>query len=103
MATKAASKSEIFQRIVDATGLKRKDVASVFDALKDAIQKELGKKGPGMFTLPGLLKIVRVHKPATPAREGMNPFTKQMQTFKAKPARNIVRAKALKSLKDMVK
>src|SRR5438132_1104104 len=102
MATKSATKSEIYERIIKTTGLKKKEVASVFDALTTVIKSELGKKGPGVFALPGLIKIVRVHKPATPAREGVNPFTKEPTTFKAKPARNIVRAKALKSLKDMV-
>jgi hypothetical protein len=52
--------------------------------------------------VPGLLKLRLVHKPATPARKGINPFTKQEQLFKAKRARNVVKAQPLKSLKDMV-
>jgi nucleoid DNA-binding protein len=104
MATvKAATKSEIYQELCQATGLTRKQVASVFDGLTELVKRDLGKKGPGLFTIPGLLKIKRVHKPATKAREGINPFTKEPTTFKAKPARNVVKAQPLKSLKDMVK
>jgi hypothetical protein len=56
-----------------------------------------------MFTLPGLAKLKLVRKPATKARQGVNPFTKQPQMFKAKPARNIVRIRALKTLNELVK
>src|SRR6266850_1722353 len=100
---KAATKSEIFQKISQETSLSRKQVASVFDALGKLIKQELGKKGPGIFTVPGLLKLKRISKPATPARKGINPFTKEEMMFKAKPARNVVKALPLKSLKEMVK
>ncbi|HEV3257124.1 MAG TPA: HU family DNA-binding protein [Gemmataceae bacterium] len=100
---KAATKSETYQALCQATGLSRKQVASVFDNLTELIKRDLGKKGPGVFTLPGLLKLKRVTKPATKARKGINPFTKQEQMFKAKPARNVVKALPLKSLKEMVK
>jgi nucleoid DNA-binding protein len=100
---KARSKSETYQAIAESAGLNRKQVAAVFDALTNLIKNDLGKKGPGVFTLPGLLKIKRITKPATKARMGINPFTKQEQMFKAKPARNVVKALALKNLKDMVK
>ena len=68
----------------------------------DLVAKELGKKGPGIFVLPGLLKLKVVRKPATKAKQGVNPFTKEPMTIKAKPARNVVRAVALKSLKELV-
>jgi nucleoid DNA-binding protein len=100
---KPATKSETYQKLATATGLSRKQVASVFDALGNVVKNDLGKKGPGVVTIPGLLKLVRVTKPAVPARRGINPFTKQEQMFKAKPARNVVKARALKALKDMVK
>jgi nucleoid DNA-binding protein len=100
---KAATKSAIFQELATETGLSRKQVADVFEALAKAIKRDLGKKGPGVFTVPGLLKLKLVRKPATKARKGINPFTKQEQMFKAKPARNVVKALPLKSLKDMVK
>jgi nucleoid DNA-binding protein len=100
---KPATKSEILAGVADTTGLSRKQVASVLDALSSHIKSALGKKGPGIFAVPGLLKITVVHKPAVPARKGINPFTKQEQMFKAKPARRLVKVKPLKSLKDMVK
>lgn len=99
---KAATKSEIFSEISKTTELSRKQVQSVFDALHELIARDVGKKGPGIFTLPGLVKITRVFKPATKEREGIDPFTKQPRIFKAKPARNVVKARPLKNLKDMV-
>jgi nucleoid DNA-binding protein len=100
---KARTKSETYNALAEATGLTRKQVASVLDGLTNIVREELGKKGPGIFTLPGLLKIKRVTKPATKERMGRNPFTGQEQLFKAKPARNVVKAQPLKSLKEMVK
>ena len=99
---KAATKSEILTSVAEATELSRKQVASVFDALSDQIKSALGKKGPGVFALPRLLKITVVHKPATPARKGINPFTKEKMVFKAKPASKKVRALPLKALKAFV-
>lgn len=98
---KPTTKSEIFNFIAEKTNLKRKDVAAVFDALNDLIARDL-KRGPGVVNLAGLMKIKVVNKPATPAREGINPFTKERVMFKAKPARNVVKVQALKNLKDMV-
>ena len=98
---KPATKSQILSNVAEATQLTRKQVASVFDALSDQIKVAVGKKGPGVFALPGLLKIVVVHKPATPRRKGINPFTKEEQIFKAKPARRVVKVRPLKALKDM--
>ena len=102
-AAKAPSKSEILVNIANATELSRKQVASVFDALSEQIKGSLGKKGPGLFVVPGLMKVIMVQKPAVKARKGINPFTKQEQMFKAKPARKVVKVRPLKSLKDMVK
>jgi len=81
--------------------LSRKQVSSVFDALSDLIKKNIGKKGPGMFVVPGLLKIMVIQKPAVKAHKGINPFTKEEVMFKAKPARRVVKVRPLKSLKDM--
>ena len=101
---KPMNKSAVYQELADETGLSRKQVAAVFDALSGKVLKrELGKKGPGVFVLPGLLKLRLIKKPATKARKGVNPFTKEEVMFKAKPARNVVKAQPLKSLKDMVK
>ena len=71
-----------------------------FESLNGVIKKSL--RGGGLFTIPGLLKLRVVKKPATKAREGVNPFTGQKMMFKAKPASKKVRAVALKSLKSMV-
>ena len=100
---KAPNKSEILKSISETTKLSRKQVASVMEAMHALIGKNLGKKGPGIFVLSGLLKIVTISKPAVPARKGINPFTKQEQMFKAKPARKVIKIRALKSLKDAVK
>ncbi len=96
---KAPSKSEVFKGISDKTGVSRKDVKAVFEELSAQIGKNL-KKG-GLFTVPGLAKIFVKQVPAKPAREGINPFTKQMQMFKAKPAKRVVKVRPLKALKDM--
>jgi nucleoid DNA-binding protein len=99
---KPASKSEVFANIATATGLTKKQVASVFEALTAEITKALGKKGSGVFQIPGLAKIIRKDIPAKPARKGIDPFTKQMKDFPAKPARKSVRIRPLKGLKSMV-
>ena len=96
------TKSEILGVLAETTGLSKKDVSSVFASLSDLIGKDVGKKGCGLFTVPGLLKIRRSNKPATKARKGINPFTGEETTFKAKPARNVVKIRPLKALKDMV-
>ncbi|MFQ5424454.1 MAG: HU family DNA-binding protein [Phycisphaerae bacterium] len=100
--SKPRTKSEIFRELSDRTGLPRTDVVSVFDQMSTLIKSDLGKKGPGVFTVPGLLKIKVVRKPAKKARRGINPFTGEEMMFKAKPARNVVKAAALKGLKDLV-
>lgn len=100
---KPVSKSAMYQSLADATGLTRKQIASVFDELTNLIKRDVGKKGPGVFALPGLLKIKRVTKPATKARQGRNPATGEPMMIKAKPARTVVRAQPLKNLKEMVK
>jgi nucleoid DNA-binding protein len=100
---KHSSKSEILARIAASTELSRKQVSSVFDALSTDIQQSLGKKGPGVFVVPGLMKINVIQKPAVKARKGINPFTKQEQMFKAKPARKVVKVRPLKALKEMAK
>ena len=100
---KSPTKSEIYSNIADDTGLTKKDVAAVFESLSGQIKKSLaGRGGPGMFTMPGLLKMRVVKKAATKARKGVNPFTGEEMMFKAKPASKTVKVAALKGLKDMV-
>jgi len=103
MAAKVPTKSEILASIAETTQLPRKQVGQVFATLADLISKNVGKKGPGAFVVPGLLKIIVVQKPATKAHKGINPFTKVEQMFKAKPARKVIKVRALKALKDMAK
>jgi len=102
-ADKPFTKSETYAYLAHSTGLSRKQVAGVFEHLAGLIGKSLGKKGPGIYVVPGLMKIKVVRKPATKEREGINPFTGEKTIFKAKPARNVVKVQALKGLKDMVK
>jgi nucleoid DNA-binding protein len=101
-AGKPPTKTEVYGKIADSTGLSKKDVAAVFDSLADMIRKALGKSGPKAFTIHGLCKITVQHKPATKERKGTNPFTGEETIFKAKPARNVVKVRPLKNLKDMV-
>ena len=100
-AKKPTTKSEMLSNIAEKTDLKRKDVSAVFEELATMIKRDL-KSGPGVFNIFGLMKVKVVRKPATPARKGINPFTKEEVMFKAKPARNVVKVLPLKSLKDMV-
>ena len=99
---KPANRTVVYTALAETTGLGKKEVAAVFSALGALIAKELGKKGPGQFVVPGLLKLKVVRKPATKARPGKNPFTGEPMTIQAKPARNVVRALPLKALKEMV-
>jgi len=96
----APTKSEILLQIAKDTGLSRKQVSSVFDSLSAVIKKSL--RSGGLFTLPGLLKMKVMRKAATKAREGVNPFTGEKMTFKAKPASKKVRVMPLKTLKGFV-
>jgi DNA-binding protein HU-beta len=96
----APTKSEVLTQISKDTGLSRKQIGGVFDSLNGVIKKSL--KSNGLFTMPGLLKMKVVKKPATKAREGINPFTGEKMMFKAKPASKKVRVMPLKSLKAMV-
>ena len=96
----APTKSEILNQLAKETDLSRKQVSAMFDSLGGVIKKSL--RSNGLFTLPGLLKLKVVKKPATKAREGVNPFTGEKMVFKAKPASKKVRVMPLKSLKAMV-
>ena len=96
----APTKSEILAQISKDTGLAKKQVSDVFESLGGVVKKSL--KSSGLFTLPGLLKMKVVKKPATQAREGINPFTKEKVMFKAKPASKKVRVLPLKGLKSLV-
>jgi nucleoid DNA-binding protein len=99
---KAPSKSEILNNLAAATNLSRKEVGAVLDALTAEIAKALGKKGNGLYQIPGMCKILRKQNPPKPAREGINPATGEKIMIKAKPASTTVKVRALKGLKEMV-
>ena len=99
---KVLTKSQIIQTIADAhkEKLARKDVARVLESLTSVGHKELKKSG--VFLVPGFAKFLVVKKPATKARKGINPFTKEPTVFKAKPARKVVKARPVKAVKDAI-
>jgi len=101
-ATKKLTKGALIQAILDdmGEGWARKDVVKVLESLTQLGHTELKKRGE--FVLPGFAKFVLIKKPATPAREGINPFTKEPTTFAAKPARKVIKARPVKAIKDSV-
>ena len=96
------TKAQIIAALAEGSGLDKKAVNSLLEALSNLIKKELGSEGPGEITIPNLVKLKAKQTPATQDREGINPFTKQPQTIKGKPASLKVRATPVKALKDLV-
>mgnify|MGYP000848495586 CR=1 FL=1 len=94
------TKSQLIEKIATETEISKKEVKGVLETLASVGYKELKKSG--VFLLPGFAKFVVIKKPATKARKGTNPFTGEPMTFKAKPARKIVRARPVKAAKDAV-
>ena len=95
------SKGQTVTAISTSTGLSKREVNELLDSLQALIGHDLSNN-TGVFTLPGLMKMVIRKKPVTKARKGVNPFTGEEMTFKAKPASNVVRARPLKQLKDQL-
>ncbi|WP_025770406.1 HU family DNA-binding protein [Thioalkalivibrio sp. HK1] len=95
------TKTQLVSEIATNTELTKQQVAGVIDELGNQIKRHVEKKGPGTFTMPGLLKIKTVRKPATKARKGVNPFNGEPMEFKAKPAHTTVKIQPLKGLKEM--
>lgn len=95
------TKSQVLAHVAEATELSKKQVTAVLEELSALIEGSVKARGPGAFTLPGLLKITVIKKPAKKARKGVNPFTGEETMFKAKPAHNVVKIRALKKLKEM--
>lgn len=101
-AKKGPSKSEVYANLANSTGLTKKQVAAVVEALSKEIATAFKKKCSD-FTIPGLCKVVVIRKPATKAGMKPNPFKPgEMMEVKAKPARNVIKVRALKALKEMV-
>ncbi len=97
------SKTQLLTTLSESSGVSKKEVVAVLDTLYEIIEQHIKRRGPQLFTLPGLAKIKVINKPATKARKGINPFTGEPTVFKAKPARNVVKVLALKKLKEMAK
>lgn len=99
----AMNRTALYNEIAESTGLSKKDVASVIDALGTVIERHIKKNAVGVFTLPGLLKIKTVAKPAQKARKGVpNPFKPgELMDVPAKPASVKVKILPLKKMKEM--
>ena len=96
---KLMSKSELIEKLTErSSGVSKKNVKEILEGLADIAYKELKKSGA--FLVPGLAKFVVIKKPATKARKGINPFTKEPTIFKAKPARKTIKARPVKAAKD---
>lgn len=101
--SKAYTKSQIMTYMSEQAGISKKEAVASYDALVGLLAAHLKSKKVGQFAFPGIAKCLIHRKPATKARKGINPFTGEPAVFKAKPARNVVKVRALKALKDMVK
>jgi nucleoid DNA-binding protein len=102
MTDKRMSKAQFMTTLAEKSGLDKKQTESALDAINDIVAHQLGKMGPGEVLIPGLISMSISEKPATPQHEGINPFSKEPMTYKAKPARRVIRMKALKALKDAI-
>ena len=95
------TKSQLIEKINEHhSEMSKKDIKGVIETLATVGYKELKKSGA--FVLPGFAKFVVIKKPATKARKGINPFTKEPTVFKAKPARKLIKARPVKAVKDAV-
>ncbi len=94
------TKSQIVASLAESTELSKKQVNAVLDELNTLIERSIKKRSVGEFTIPGVMKITTVKKPARKARKGINPFTGEETVFKAKPASIAVKIRPLKKLKE---
>jgi nucleoid DNA-binding protein len=102
-AAKPMSKSQVYAALSEKAELSKKQIDAVFEALAALIKSQVGKKGPGAFVIPSsLIKIKRVVRPAKKARMGRNPATGEPMMLKAKAATTVIKAQAMKALKEMV-
>lgn len=99
----AMNKTNLINELAESAELSTKEVKAVLEALTNTIERHLVDGGAGMFTLPGLLKISTVVKPARPAQTGVaNPFKPgELMDVAAKPASTKVKVTPLKRLKSM--
>ena len=101
-ANKPLTKTQILNELSERTGMAKKEVAEFLEVLEQMIAENIGSKGPGIFTLPGLLKIAKRIRKKQPAKKGINPRTGEEIMIAAKPERKVVKVTALKKLKEMV-
>jgi nucleoid DNA-binding protein len=94
------TKSDFVASLAEKSGLTKQQASSALAAINTIIVEQLGPSGPGEVLLPGMLKLSVAVKPATPERQGINPFTKQPTTFKARPARKVIKARPVKAFKE---
>jgi len=102
MTNQRMNKSQFVTTLAEKSGLDRKQATSALETINAMVAQQLGKRGPGEVLIPGLLKLNIVDKPATREHEGINPFTKEPMTYKAKAARKVIRVRPLKALKDAI-
>jgi nucleoid DNA-binding protein len=102
MPGKRMSKSQFVTTLAEKSGLSKKQAASALDTINTMVAQQLGKRGPGEVLIPDLLKLNVVDKPATRKHEGVNPFTKEPMTYKAKRASKVIKVRPLKALKDAI-
>lgn len=102
MTDKRMSKTQFVDALAEKSGLTKKQAASALDTINAIVTQQLGRQGPGEVLIPGLLKLKVLEKAATPEHEGVNPFTKEPMTYRAKPARKVIKVMPLKALKDAV-
>jgi len=102
MPDKRMSKSQFVTALAEKSGLNKKQVTSMLDTINAVVAQQLSKRGPGEVLIPGLLRLNVVDKPATRQHEGINPFTKEPMTYKAKAARKVIKARPLKALIDAI-
>ncbi|MCA9217720.1 MAG: HU family DNA-binding protein [Planctomycetales bacterium] len=99
---KPLTKTEVTSTLAERTGLTKQQVNDFFEQFAKLIGENLSESGPGVLNISGLMKFKVTRKEAVPERQGPHPFTGEMTTFAAKPARNVVKVTALKKLKDIV-
>jgi DNA-binding protein HU-beta len=102
MPNKRMSKSQFVTAVAEKSGFNQKQASSVLDAINVIVVDQLSKRGPGEVLIPGLLKLNVIDKPATSQHQGVNPFTKEPMTYKAKAAHKVIKVRLLKALKDAV-
>src|SRR5512143_835788 len=99
MSNQRMSKTQFVATLAEKTGLNKKQASSALDTINAMVAQQLGRQGPGEVLIPGLLKFYVVDKPAIPQHEGLNPFTREPMTYKARTAQKVIKVRPLKTLR----